>query len=499
MAQRAVLDRLEAGGHSTRVPKRPPVLLLLAVLALAPASARGNPWDLFGAGSRGAGMGGAISTLSDDGFATFYNPAALTLNPAATLTVGYSGSVHFLDADVAEFIYPDGAPPFGIASDLDRAATLERIGEVVSEAADIASYGSLQLAATLPFRRLFPQLRRELTLGVSVSIPSAGAVVARVRSPAPDQPFMPVLGGWNRRLMTMIGIGGEILPGKLAAGVAILGMSDFGSELQVTVPVSTDGSAPAAFTQASGTQSFDTAVSVSAGLLWKPADWFTVAFTFRDEQVLQVSSRIDITTLAVASNGTMSPVTVPYTLESAAIFVPRQFLLGLSAQPHPRVTLALDLAYLQSSRLADASPIASFGVTEGEVLPGDVQAAPSPLVALEARDVFTVRAGVEVEAVRDAFDVRVGYSYLPRMLDGAQTNLLLDNDRHTVALGFTVRVGAGALRRLLIGGHFHALIQPEAEQVVAVPVAAGSQPVSGGKIVTSGISIGGGLTATFEF
>ncbi len=411
---------------------------LLLLLWSAPASA--NPWDLFGAGSRAAGLAGAASTLSDDGFAVFYNPAALTLNHGATISLGFAGSVPSLEA----------------SGDLAG----------VGAAANVSSYSALSMAATLPLRRVFPQLRRELTFGVAIGVPQAGSAAGAVRSPSPDEPYFPVMGGWGDRMMVMLGAGAEILPGRLSAGIAILGLTDLGGQITVS-----NGDAPVA----SSTQTFQTDIAVSAGFLYKPTEWFSLALHFRDEQILRVEQRLDLP-------GVDGAVAVPYLLRSNSFFVPRQFLLGLAGKPLPWLTVAFDTAFLQSSRLAQGHPITELSL---------VDAPQSEPLTIKARDVFIFRGALELTGLAEVLTLRLGYAFLPRFLDGDQTeHVLMDNDRHTVSASLTVAVGPGGddKRALKLGGHFHAIVLPESTFGSA-----------GGPLTSSGVVMGGGLTATLQF
>lgn len=467
-------------------------LRLLAVLVAVGLAgpARANPWDVFGAGSRGSAMAGALSTLSDDGFAAYYNPAALVLDPAATLTIGYAGAATFLTAEVTDFGTLPGTFP-GSAG-LESGAARALIERAFDAAADVNNISELTIAATLPFRRLFPALQRELTLAVGIGIPSGGTRITNSVSPSPEEPFMTSLGTRNDRLEVMLGLGGEILPGKLSVGVGLLALHDTDGTLAVRAPVAAPSAGAPAASQASLRASLDTDVAFNAGVLWTPTDWIRVALTFRDEQRIDAHLNLDVATLV---DGAL--VTVPYVLEAGLFFVPRQFLLGLSGKPHRRVTVALDTAFLQSSRLAEASPIASLTVAHtSESDPYRVTTPPAPTV--KARDVFVVRTGVEVEAIDQLLHVRAGYAYQPSMLrpDQAHGNLLLDNDRHVGSLGVSLSLGpAGALRRpLILSTHVESIVSAARVQQVGVPGTDGA-----GSVRTRGWSIGGGVTATFQF
>ncbi|MFT7624018.1 MAG: hypothetical protein ACI9WU_003204, partial [Myxococcota bacterium] len=109
-----------------------------------------------------------------------------------------------------------------------------------------------------------------------------------------------------------------------------------------------------------------------------------------------------------------------------------------------------------------------------------------------ARDVVVGRLGLEFVELWDVLSVRVGYSYVPRMLDGDQaTTTLLDVNRHSIAGGVAVTVGpadSNEGRALRIGAHFQATLVVDETFGTLI-----------GPIRQSGSLVGGGLSATFMF
>ena len=68
---------------------------LLLVLALA-TTAKANPADTYGFGSRSTAMGGAVSASARDFSANYYNPSGLALARGTDLSVGYVRVDHHL-------------------------------------------------------------------------------------------------------------------------------------------------------------------------------------------------------------------------------------------------------------------------------------------------------------------------------------------------------------------------------------------------------------------
>ena len=111
---------------------------LMTLGGLGGEAAAASPWDLFGADSRSIGLGGAVSALCSNGFAAYYNPAGLTLNPSATMSLGYMGSVALLDGELTD---PGSLP----SPDL--------VGASMVDAADVANSSFVGVAATLVPKR----------------------------------------------------------------------------------------------------------------------------------------------------------------------------------------------------------------------------------------------------------------------------------------------------------------------------------------------------------
>ncbi len=57
---------------------------------MLPVSAAANPLDAFGFGARGMGVGGAMTALTDDVSANYYNPAGLATAAGLRLDMGYT-------------------------------------------------------------------------------------------------------------------------------------------------------------------------------------------------------------------------------------------------------------------------------------------------------------------------------------------------------------------------------------------------------------------------
>lgn len=70
---------------------------VVALFALAPASALASPSEAYGFGSRESGMGGAVSAETRGFAANYYNPAALVRSRGLDVGVGYFHASHALE------------------------------------------------------------------------------------------------------------------------------------------------------------------------------------------------------------------------------------------------------------------------------------------------------------------------------------------------------------------------------------------------------------------
>src|SRR5258706_438969 len=70
---------------------------VVALVLLTAATARANPPDTFGFGSREAAMGGAVAAETRGVSANYYNPAALARSRGLEVALGYFRAEHELE------------------------------------------------------------------------------------------------------------------------------------------------------------------------------------------------------------------------------------------------------------------------------------------------------------------------------------------------------------------------------------------------------------------
>src|SRR5688572_26670437 len=128
---------------------------LCVIIVCAAAAARANPAEVFGFGSRAAGVGGAASAWIEDFSAAHYNPAGLAFGER-TLTVGVLGSKSLLEVNDAGYRLPE---PVGVV---------------------LGATGPVPLGGALAGR-----------VHVGLGLYVLPATVMRITARLPDEPFYP--------------------------------------------------------------------------------------------------------------------------------------------------------------------------------------------------------------------------------------------------------------------------------------------------------------------
>ena len=91
-----------AGESKGMQPKRFVKILGFAICLIAqmPTTGHASPVDLFGYGTRGLALGGAIATSARGHAAAYYNPAALALAKAPSFSIGYQMAAFSLETEI---------------------------------------------------------------------------------------------------------------------------------------------------------------------------------------------------------------------------------------------------------------------------------------------------------------------------------------------------------------------------------------------------------------
>lgn len=357
----------------------------LAVTGGGAATARANPIELFGFGSRHAAHAGAGIADVDDLGATWMNPAGLA-SGRRTLTTGFLGAVSNLRVD-------------------DRRLPLSQPG------------GGL-FGVTLP-APLGGPLAGRLGLGLGMYI--LPTTIVRISARLPDEPFFPYYQGRAERLVVVPGIGVRVTD-DLDVGVAANFLAGLGGGIEA-------GEGATRALEARVDEVVPAVARLIAGVRWRARPTITVAAVYRQRFEVPFST---IARTEVAGE----PIDLD--LRATGQFSPHQVALGTTWHPDGGA-LHLDLGYARWSSYP--GPF----VEVGSALPlvGPLAA---ELPAVPWRDTFSARLGGDL-ALSPTLVGRAGYGFETSPVPASQPGVtnLLDGPKHTVGLGLahTWRRGVG--------------------------------------------------------
>ena len=346
---------------------------------LVPGAARADVYEEFGFGARAQGMGGAMTALASDGFATYYNPGGLILSRHINLSTGFSFADYALTFDSDS------------GGDLDDDA--ERIPDL--------SAWTLAVSSTIPL-----DVPDRLAFGVSVFLPTRNLVDIRAKAPS-EEPEWFRYGERHDRINV-----------NAALAVKITDWLFFGAGASMFV----DGEGSVVLSAGLNTPTvteyeleLEPDFGAVVGFYLAPADWLSFGITYRSE----VSFKLDFPALAEVQG-----IQLPLRLESIGVFTPHQVQVGVAVNPTDWLLVSLDLLWSNWSAYEDPYLV----VTSNTV------AVPNR-VREDFDDVFSPRLGVEVAAT-DWLFLRGGYYFRNAVIDDQDglTNLV-DSDKHVFTFG----------------------------------------------------------------
>jgi long-subunit fatty acid transport protein len=359
--------------------------------------ARADVSDLTGLDARARGMGMSTLTLCEDWSAAACNPGAGAMARRLDLGLGYSFTHMRLSLNGA------------------RSDVMDARGTVVGFNA--------------PFR-----IRRKVGVAISMTGYLPDQFLARVQLVPASEPRFVLLDHRPHRLVLDLALSIQPAP-WLSLGLGGTILADAAGN-GITFNVGVKG----------GTKVGETAIDLMlpmrvaplAGLLIKPLPWLRFGAAYRGEVDLGV--RLDI----LANVDVAGIVTGDAIISIRAInyFTPHRVEVGISADPHPRLTLAAGLAWEMWSRFRGGTSDVRILVDLG-LNPPMVQAF---FPVDNFRDVLTPRLGAEYRhPLRGGRELalRAGYVYAPTPApDPVGLSALVDNDRHLVTLGLGFRLAS---------------------------------------------------------
>jgi long-chain fatty acid transport protein len=380
--------------------------IVVAGMLLIAAHARANPVDIYGLGSRGIALGGAMTAATDDTAASYYNPAALVRGRDLRIDLGYRYAQPRLTLN-------------GRDNGLDSARGV--------------SVGIVAPAHIGPFRFAF---------GASLWLPDQH--VTRLRSLAYQTPRFPLYENPTQHLVLQANLAIQIIPGLyIGGGLTYMSRTEGQVFLEGSVAVS-DPDASAL----KGRVDVDLkAVRYpQAGILWEVGPRLALGLCYRHsfslslDQAFRIDGNIgDPGTPPVVAGGHFAARAV-----SRDLFQPWQLQAGVSARLWSQVLVSFDLAYVRWSEFPVPASRLDLDVDIGQF--NDRLKLPSgrSYPAADFHDIVVPRIGVEVRAferTRVALDVRGGYAYeaspVPEQI-GEST--FADSDKHSFSAGLGVEV-----------------------------------------------------------
>lgn len=399
-------------GRRRRLLKMPTQQKTLTVVAILFFSlifnsgiVHGNAFDTFGYDSRATAMGGAYTAMGDELTATYYNPAALTEAERIRAEVGY-----FITAPSLNFAVAGS-----------------------SEKPKVDSTKGSNLGIAVPLGDFYGSW----VWGFGFHNPQELAI--RPRFHPPTEPYFLDYSNRTQELIILpaIGFSPEALQ-ELSVGLGISVLLDTkGTIITPAEPVDDDQiSLPRSDLTMVAT------IATHAGLLYKPMENFRVGLAFRDKLAIDIDTVTEIPSLDTAVS-----------TYAATLFSPRQLALGVSYDPIEKLTVAVDLAWIDWSEYEPP-----FGIVEAFLL-GSEDPDKSTDIDPDFKDTYNPKLGVEYH-LYDFLDLRAGYSFEPspvpdKTLKG--TSNILDSHTQIFSGGFGLYLGELCdipfLRILRIDGH----------------------------------------------
>lgn len=340
-----------------------------------------------GFGSRAMALGGAYTAISDDGSATYYNPAGIANPKKAGVVLGF--------AYVTSNLSIQGKPIPLLAPSAMTAAVRGKI----------------------PFGGI---LKDRIAVGIGMYLPIWA--VARIRGRKLEEPFFPLFNDQMNRSVFLPTIAVSILDG-LSVGFGLNVFTAVHGQVK-----GVEGATRGIETEIS--EKLTTVVSWQAGVHFRPTSSLRLGFCFRQEFDLPFTSPIST---SIQGND------LKLELALRTIYTPPEFALGVAYQVLSSLLWSLDVRYSLWSRYPSAYinvkaqlPIELFGnKLQADILPSIPEPQFSNTVAVHTGGEYTARLLPTLNLL-----LRLGYSFenTPLPEQSGRTNMV-DGNKHTVSLG----------------------------------------------------------------
>jgi long-chain fatty acid transport protein len=377
------------------------LVVLLGLGVVRSSSAVANPYDMFGAGARGASMGGAHTAAANDSSANYYNPALLVRLPALELDIGYRLALPDLRLN-------------------DRSL-------------DVDSARGTRIALGMPGQvGGIP-----VAVGVSVYLPDQH--LTRTRSLSQTQPRFALYDNRPQRLFLSVNAG-VALSDKLSLGGGLGYVTSTKGTVKLSGRVGFPDAEDSDLLLAMDVD-VSTLVYPIAGAAYQLKPWLRVAASFR-------GGAQPVSDLGVVIEGDIGAANLEPIVADAAVnlrsialshYQPAEFSVGLDAKLSPRLRVAADLALHRWSTFENPAAQLESTLELGQFNEFIDPPPASVLAPASYHDILIPRIGLEYVLQASAtmrLHGRAGYYYEPSPAP-EQVGLtnFVDNDKHTASLG----------------------------------------------------------------
>jgi len=376
---------------------------LFCLFSLGPETASASMVDLYGWGSRATALGGAFTALADDFSAVYYNPAGLMFPRSLERDFPNRKGIKF------DFGYVYGEPRFTIK---------DKSGG--SQTRDYGSTAGTTLGITFDPVDLHGTCKRKVfAFGLGLYLPVDHLLY--YGRYWPEEREYPFFYDYTMRFVLMPGIAIAVLPKlSIGAGLRVLGRLHTDTVGNVDVDLAKLLSLESLLqhrvrldqseVHLGEFEDLTLHLAPVVGIQFRPSERWKFGAVYRGENYI---NDFGLTNPVINLAGLLS-FPQGYQFKFVRFFTPHQVFLGAAYSPAQRVTISLDVGWLDWSDFMDIEA-----------------RRPEP----PFHDTWMPRLGVEVR-VREELSVLGGYFFHKSPVPEQQGwSNLLDNDRHVFSLG----------------------------------------------------------------
>ncbi len=384
-----------------------------AMTALPSAAGHASVFEMFGAGPRAVGMGGAMTAAASGGEAAFHNPAML----AGAALAGAWGGFDYTHYDLSITLQRP------VCLDATATCRSQYLGGFSSRAPQLPTDSSgAQVGWHYPLGGIF---KERVVVGATLALPTGHLI--RISGPDPQTPHFPMYEGMPDRIAFLFAAGWRVTD-QFWVGAGIQVLAGLESNIQLALNP-TNGTMDAAAIRIG----LQPKVRLTAGAtVHAPRDvWFAVSYRQRLSLQYQIPTDVALG----------KPAELAIALSHETLFTPDSIHTGIAWRPfHGPLLLSGDLTWSLWSAMPDPSPqvaldiggMAVNGLGLGTALDVGTN---TPPIKLGYSDTLSPALGAEWQ-VAEHWRVRTGYQYRPTPAPRATGPYdYLDGDAHALGLG----------------------------------------------------------------